>query len=95
MSSNLKALLADLLGATGFDLSYVEFARRVSYVLEGVEEDVPDVECDSTVRTPSEIMGKLTQLFYEREVTDAKAHIATIFALVAQLKSALAAEQCK
>ena len=91
---NWPALRGDLLGVTGYSMTCKKFAKLVSCVLE-VVEDVPGVEWDSTVRTPSEIMGKLTQLFYEREVTDAKAHIATIFALVAQLKSALAAEQCK
>lgn len=87
---NWSALRADLLGVTGYSMTCKEFAKRVSCVLE-VVDDVPGVKWDSTVRTPSEIMGKLTQLFYEREVTNVPAHIATIVARVDQLNSALEA----
>ena len=82
-----SGIRADLLGVTGRSMTCAEFARKVLYVLTGVK--VPRAEWDSTVRTPSEIMGKLTQLFYERDVTDVEAHLAKIVALAAQLENEL------
>jgi hypothetical protein len=51
-----------------------------------------EVEWRSDLKTPAEIMGELTRLFYMPEVDDVTAHMQTICALHNQLCSALKAD---
>jgi hypothetical protein len=82
---------ADLLGVTGKNMTCGEFFRRTKWVLDmckslGIDGDV---EWRSDLKTPAEIMGELTRLFYMSEVDNVTAHMQTICALHNQLHGAL------
>jgi hypothetical protein len=89
-----SAMRADLLGGTKEEHDVREFSRKTKWVLDmcdslGIKGDV---EWRSDLKTPADIMGELTRLFYMSEVDNVTAHMQTICALHNQLRSALVAD---
>ena len=86
---NWSGFRVDLLGATENVVTCDLFVKRLFWVLDAVKNTVPEVEWDSSVRTPSAIMSLISDMIYPCKVADVSAHIAKIVALATQMQSAV------
>jgi hypothetical protein len=87
-----ESIRSDLRGATGCDMTCLEFVNNVSYVLLSYKYIMPS-EWDRSVQTPSDIMGVIFKLICYPNVADVSTHMSKIAALTSQLRSAINAEQ--